>query len=465
MMAMTRQTFASAVALMAAMAGIASRGAAQQIPDDATIRAILEQRIAEGRAVGLVVGVLEADGRTRIIHAGSAGQAAQPLGEGTLFEIGSITKAFTGALLAEMARRGEVAIDAPVARYLPDDARVPSRGRDITLLDLATHRSGLPRLPSNLAPADGGNPYADYTVEKLYAFLSSHELQRDVGAIAEYSNLGTGLLGHALARAAGTSYEEALRTRILEPLGLRSTAITLNDELRSRMAQGHDPTLAPVPLWDIPALAGAGALRADIRDMLTWLAANVREPASDLERALRSAHEPRMPFGPDGASTSIGLNWIVETGGGHRIVWHNGGTGGFFSWAGFDPDRRIGLVVLSNAAHPVDDVALHLLDRSNPLSEPPRQRAEVRVAPAILRDYVGEYQLAPNFSIVVTFDNDALFIQATGQPRFPVFAETETDFFLRVVDAQLTFRRDASGAVTGLVLHQGGRSMPAPKVR
>jgi serine-type D-Ala-D-Ala carboxypeptidase/endopeptidase len=358
-------------------------------------------------------------------------------------------------------------MDDPVARFMPDGVRVPSRGgREITLLDLATHRSGLPRLPTNLAPADHRNPYADYTVEQLYAFLTSHELRHDIGVVAEYSNLGTGLLGHALSRAAGTTYEEALRTRVLEPLGLRSTAITLDNALRSRMAQGHDPAGEPVPLWDIPTLAGAGAPRADVRDMLRWLAANAGEPSDELGRALRVAQEPREPFGPDGSTrTWIGLNWIIETGARRRIVWHNGGTGGFFSWAGFDPDRRIGLVVLSNAAHGVDDIALHLLDRSNPLSEPPRQRAEVRVAPEVLRQYVGDYQLAPNFSIAVTIENDALFIQATGQPRFPVFAETETDFFLRVVDAQITFQRDASGEVTGLVLHQGGRSTPGARVR
>jgi serine-type D-Ala-D-Ala carboxypeptidase/endopeptidase len=366
-----------------------------------------------------------------------------------------------------MVRRGEVSLDDPVARHLPDGVRVPARGgREITLLDLATHRSGLPRLPSNMAPAEPLNPYADYSVEQLYAFLASHELRRDIGAMTEYSNVGTGLLGHALARAAGTSYEEALRTRILEPLGLHSTTVALDDALRHRMAQGHSAALQPVPLWDLPTLAGAGALRADVQDMLRWLAANVGEPVDDLTRALRTAHEPRVSMGPEGSGgPMIGLNWIIQSSGARRIIWHNGGTGGFFSWMGFDPDRRTGLVVLSNAGHAVDDIALHLLDPSNPLSEPPRQRTEVQVAPEILQQFVGEYQIAPNLSITVTLEDGALLMQPTGQPRFRMFAESEIDFFLRVVDVQIAFQRDEAGAVTGLVLHQSGRSTPGRLVR
>jgi serine-type D-Ala-D-Ala carboxypeptidase/endopeptidase len=251
---------------------------------------------------------------------------------------------------------------------------------------------------------------------------------------------------------------------------MRNTAITLDGELRGWMAQGHDATGNAVPLWDLPTLAGAGALRADVRDMLRWLAANLGEPTSDLERSLRVAQEPRAAFaeGPGAADMQVGLHWIVQRSGRSRIVWHNGGTGGFFSFAGFDPERRVGVVVLANSQHPVDDIALHLLDRSNRLSkpaEPPRERSEVQVAPEILRDYVGEYQLTPEFAITVTLENGALFLQATNQPRFPIFAESDSTFFLRVVDAQITFQRDAGGRVTGLILHQGGQNMPARKVR
>lgn len=267
--------------------------------------------------------------------------------------------------------------------------RVPSReGREITLVDLATHTSALPRMPDNFTPADSRNPYADYSVAKLHEFIASHELQRDIGATIEYSNVGKGLLGHVLGRAASSSYEEALRSRILDPLGLENTTITLDAEQREWMAQGHDRTGDMVPWWEIPALAGAGALRADVIDMLRWLSMNMREPSSDLERTLRVAHVTHAAFdgpaGPD--SMFIGLGWVIRSVGGSRIFWHNGGTGGFYSFAGFDPERRVGVVVLSNAAHPVDDIAWHLFDRSVPLSEPPRERVEVEVPEKLLSE-------------------------------------------------------------------------------
>jgi len=330
--------------LVTAMVWTTPEARAQTFPTNDEVRAILQQRIAEGRGVGLVVGLLEADGSSRVVFAGSAGPDARPLGERTLFEIGSITKAFTGALLAEMARLGEVNLLDPVSRHLPEGVLPRSRaGREITLVDLATHTSALPRMPDNFTAADARNPYADYSAAKLHEFVSGHELQRDIGAAIEYSNVGMGLLGHALSRAAGSTYEEALRSRILRPLGLQNTTITLGAEQRERMAQGHDRSRDVVPLWDIPALAGAGALRSDVVDMLRWLAANMNEPSSELERTLRQTHAPRAAFdgpaGPD--SMFIGLGWVIQSVGGSRIVWHNGGTGGFYSFAGFDPERGV----------------------------------------------------------------------------------------------------------------------------
>lgn len=346
---------------------------AQAFPDDDAIQSILSQRIEQGRGVGLVVGVLEANGSARVVVAGSAGEGARSLSDRTLFEIGSVTKTFTGALLAEMARRGEVSLDDPVARYLPASVRMPTRnGRHITLLDLATHRSGLPALPTNFAPADPGNPFADYTEQQMYDFLSSHELERDIGSQVEYSDFAMGLLGHALARAAGSSYEQALRTRILEPLGMRDVVIGLDGEAGAWMARAHDEAGVEVSLWDGPALAGAGALRASVRDMLRWLAVNLGDAEPALATALRTAHEPREPLlvGQGPVDLHVGLGWITRSKADSHIVWHNGGTGGFFSFLGFDPARRVGVVVLSNAHHPVDDIGLHLLDASNPLAMP-----------------------------------------------------------------------------------------------
>jgi CubicO group peptidase (beta-lactamase class C family) len=254
--------------------------------------------------------------------------------------------------------------------------RVPSRGgREITFLDLATHRSGLPRLPTNFEPSNPANPYADFGAEELYDFLSRYELERDIGAEFEYSNLGVGLLGYALARAADdVDYGTLVRERILSPLGMEKSGIELTDEMRRWMAQGHDERGNPVPRWDSGVLAGAGGLESDMRDMLRFLEANVGAPQSVLEEAMRDAHMAR-PVGEPGAvpgsgasSPAIGLNWLTVPAGDSVIVWHNGATGGFRSFIGFDPSRDIGVVVLTNSGQSVDDIGLHLLDARIPLA-------------------------------------------------------------------------------------------------
>src|SRR5687767_12715314 len=200
-----------------------ARVTSAQIVSDAEIRKILIERVdAQQQSVDLVVGVIEPAG-SRVVSYGKSG-----LDGDTLFEIGSITKVFTSLLLADMIQKGEVALTDPVAKYLPETVRMPERGgKKITLEHLATHTSSLPRLPANMFPRDPANPYADYTTGQLYEFLSSTELMRDIGEKYEYSNLGVGLLGHALARRAGMSYETLVRMRILEPLGMKSTTISL----------------------------------------------------------------------------------------------------------------------------------------------------------------------------------------------------------------------------------------------
>ena len=191
------------------------------VPSDAEIRKILARRIDEDRqSVGIAVGMLGPAGRRIVGYGALENGDPRPLTGDTVFEIGSVTKVLTALLLTDMVQHGEVALSDPVATCLPAQVTVPQRnGRQITLLDLATHRSGLPRLPSNFKPKDPSNPYADYTVEQLYQFLSTYELPRDVDSQTEYSNLGFGLLGHALERRSGMNYESLVRRRILDPLG------------------------------------------------------------------------------------------------------------------------------------------------------------------------------------------------------------------------------------------------------
>ena len=429
-----------------------------RIPPDSEIRQILVDRIdKQHQSVGIVVGVIEPAGR-RVIAYGSLEKGDKRSLDGdTVFEIGSVTKVFTSLLLADMVQRGEVALTDPVSKYLPVEVKMPERGgRQITLQDLATHTSGLPRLPSNLTQKDPSNPYADYSVKQLYQFLSGYQLTRDIGSQYEYSNLGGGLLGHVLARRAGMDYETLVRTRICEPLGMKSTSITLSPDMKTRFAVGHDQALATVSYWDLPTLAGAGALRSTANDLLTFLAANLGYTKSTLTPAMAAMLATPRPTGVSGLE--IGLGWHISTKDGREIIWHNGGTGGFRTFVGFDPESRVGVVALSNTstAIGVDDIGRHLLDSNSPLAPAPKEHKQVAVDPKLFDSYVGRYELAPTFIITVTREANQLFVQATGQPKFEIFPEGEKEYFLKVVDAQITFETDTQGKVTGLTLHQNG---------
>jgi CubicO group peptidase (beta-lactamase class C family) len=452
--------------LLLTAASQAARAVPQAPPDDA-IRAILTERIdAQHLGVGIVVGVIDEKGRRVVAHGRMAIDDARPVGGDTVFEIGSATKVFTALLLADAVQRGEVALTDPVAKYLPADVTVPQRaGRQITLQDLATHTSGLPRLPTNMAPKDRTNPYADYSATELHAFLSSYELTRDIGSRYEYSNLGAGLLGHVLARRAGTDYETLVRTRIAAPLNMSNTVVTLTDALKPRLAAGHNAQRARVPNWDLTALAGAGALRSTANDMLTFLAANLGFTKTPLAPAMRSMLDGRQSTGS--AEMDIALGWHVQkTANGGEIVWHNGGTGGYRSYVGFNPKTRVGVVALSNVSTPtgVDDIGRHLLDSSLPLHRPLAARKEVPIDPELLDRYIGRYELAPTFVIAITREGDRLFLQATAQPKFELFPESNQKFFLKVVDAQVTFEADGPGRAAALVLHQNGLNQRARRI-
>ena len=326
---------------------------------DAEIAAAIKSRVEARKAVGMVVATIEPDGSSSMAAFGSPGPGARPLDVDSVFEIGSITKVFTGVLLAEMADRGEVKLDDPVALHLPADVRVPDRnGRKITLLDLSTQTSGLPRMPDNFRPSNFANPYADYTVAQMFEFLGRYQLARDVGAEFEYSNLGVGLLGHALARRAGKSYEALVRERILNPLHMDHTGITLTPWMVEHLAKGHDATGAVTSNWDVPTFAGAGALRSTMNDMLKFARANLDPGGGRLQRVMQATHVIRRSMGPD---TAIGMNWVIRRANGREVVWNNGGTGGYRTWLGFDTSRKVAAIVLANSVVSNDDLGFELM--------------------------------------------------------------------------------------------------------
>jgi serine-type D-Ala-D-Ala carboxypeptidase/endopeptidase len=431
-----------------------------QTPSDAEIKAMLVERIDTlHQNVGIVVGIIDGNGRRYVSYGQMGVKDPRPVGSDSVFEIGSTTKVFTSTILADMVKRGEVSLDDPVAKYLPKEAKIPERGgKQITLIDLATHSSGLPSLPSNFKPKDANNPYADYTEAQLWEFLAGYQLTRDIGTKFEYSNMGVGLLGQALARRAGMDYEALVRARVTGPLKMENTRIALTPEMKARLAMGHSGTREPAANWDLPVFAGAGALRSDARDMLTFLGAHLGYVDSPLAGAMASMTKVRRPAMPN---MEIALAWIVPKMEGHEIYWHNGGTGGYRCFMGYDAKTRTGVVVLSNMStnFGVDDIGLHLLNPSVPVAKLPALslHKEITLMPEALEKYVGVYEFAPTVTLTVTREGGQLYAMLTGQPKFEIFPEGEKNFFLKVVDAQLTFDAES------VVLHQNGRDQKAKK--
>jgi CubicO group peptidase (beta-lactamase class C family) len=438
---------------------VPASAAAQHFPSNDELRIMLRYLVEDGEAAGIVLGVLEADGSTRIVSYGHAGPNGPPVGARSVFEIGSINKTFTGTLLADMAAKGEVALTDPISKYLPKGVSAPRRdGREITLIDLATHHSGLPRLADNHRPADPANPYADFTVEKVYAFLSSHDLRREPGSAFEYSNVGMGLLGHLLARAAGRSYVDLVRQRILEPLGMTVTGYALEGEIAKWMTKGHNVSGAEVPYWfATEAIHGAGGLRSNMEDMLKYLKANIGPPANDLQRAMRAAQEARKTI--EGGST--GLAWQIRSFDGRTLIMHGGNTAGFSTFLGFDPGKRVGFVMLANQGQFQDDIGSDFLRRGPPLAIP-----EVKVARATLERYVGEYEVAPGRNFVIRLEEDgAITMQAPGNVRFRLYAESETKFFTKRTPWRIEFTKAVVGdEIVGLTADLEGTPRTGRKV-
>jgi D-alanyl-D-alanine-carboxypeptidase/D-alanyl-D-alanine-endopeptidase len=317
------------------------------------------------RHVGVAVRMLRG-GQTWTVGSGTAGPAGpSPPAANTIFEIGSVTKVFTATLLAGMVEDGLLALADPVQNFLPMGVELPARGRAITLADLATHTAALPRLPHGfLRPSlrQRRNPYAWFTVDDLYTGLPATRLRRAPGGRPRYSNLGFGLLGHVLALRAGREYEQLVQERICRPLELEDTHVSVPAAARGRFAQGHDRRGRPVPHWDLPVLAGAGALRSTVADLLAFLRLQLGDGEAALARAAALTHAPRSRHR---GGLAVGLGWtrLPLRGAEHELLFHNGGTGGFRSFAGFVPTTHTAVVVLANSARSVDALGFRILER------------------------------------------------------------------------------------------------------
>lgn len=419
--------------LAGALAILAPQAArAQQFPDDDDLRLLLRYLVEDGEAPAVALGVLEPDGSIRAVAYGDAGPGAEPLSAGSVFELGEVTMPFTATLLMEMVDRGEVALDDPVSMYLPDSVSVPAKsGFQITLEHLARHRSGLPGEP----PA----PYDAFTVEDLYTFLGRYDPDWVPGRRREVSTLGYGLLGHALARAAGMPLPELLRERVLEPLGMSRTGYA-DDGLEAWRVAGREDGRVVVSSPPTAALQGGTGLLSSAGDMGRFLRANAVTPETPLGRAMAATRTIWTPPDPEGEG--YGLSWRIRSSPGGMLVTHGGRTGGHTALLTFSAVRGIGTVLLAASPDFNDWAARDLL-----FFRAPADVEAVAVDPSVLAGYVGAYggrdgryraDLNRGSLYIRLEDDGRLTYQPQGSVRTPLFPISDSAFYM--IRAPLTVR-------------------------
>jgi CubicO group peptidase (beta-lactamase class C family) len=320
--------------------------------EERSLQSTIEAATADYRTkrpfAALSVGIIQ-NGQRHTFGFGHTGEgdSKRPTDGRTLFEVGSITKVLTSLSLAVLVDRGDLQLDDPISKLLPDWKLSEDAAR-ITLHELSTHTSGLPRLPIGItfdALWHSDNPYVNFDEQRLEHFLSSWKAPEPKNFM--YSNLGAGLLGTALRHKAGLdSYEALIRSTITAPLKMPDTTVTLSDDQKSRDAHGMSLKGKPVASWDFIALAGAGAIRSTADDLLTFVEHQIAPESSPLAGAIKLSQSTRKPV----KNGQIGLAWLIIEKDGRTVIWHNGGTGGYVSFMAFEPATRNAVILLSNTA-------------------------------------------------------------------------------------------------------------------
>lgn len=450
--------------------------AAAAVLVSAVATAVGSSAVAQQRLDTLVIMRIEDDRSNVCIHALQIDLDALPsqrLGSGCAsrrtdappfdarFEIGSISKALVGLLAAEMAARGELRLDEPIRALLPAGTAAPQiNGAPITLADLLTHTSGLPRLPVGFQPGNPANPYADLTAASVYGGLAGLKPDHPPGTQYAYSNWAFLMLSDMLARRAGQPFDDLLRARVLAPLRMNDTRVSDNVGLvRGRHANGQ-----PATNWDVPtAFAGVGGIRSTVEDLGRLARAMLGDAPEDIAPSLRSALQTsRNTLRNGNAQIDIAWAWHLRKRTDMApLVFHNGMTAGFSSMLVLDIAQRRAAVVLADAAGGFDDLALRLVDGSTPMQAPRRTvPLDLRRAQGL----VGRYQLRPGFVIAITLDEGRLHAQATGQGRFELLQDSRGDYYALVADIVMRFRRAADGRAEALTLFQGGGALPAARI-
>ncbi|MCR9244782.1 MAG: serine hydrolase [bacterium] len=438
---------------------------AQDTQSNAELAATVErfcQPLVDAEAVnGLAVFVLDGD-REYVGGFGRLAPGAEAAPDGrTIYEIGSISKVFTGLLLADSVERGVVALADPVQKHLPADVELKERGGEpIRLWHLATHTSGLPRMPRDEAK-DPDQPFAHYDVEGIHAAIRDARARRQPGTIYEYSNLGAGILGYALMRANGCeAFDELLQQRITIPLGMADTVIALDADQSARFAPPHDANGDPDHAWDLAMMAGAGGIRSTVADLLKFARLQIAPGDHPLAAAVRRSQQQRHE---GQAGVAMALGWHIARDGATLV--HSGQTGGYHAYLLISPKDRRAVGILTNiAAGDIDVAGERLLQKLFGMKvEPHAPERPATVERDALKRLVGRYRLLPGMEMEVTLRDRGLYAKITNQPAWRLYARSETEFFYRVVEASVTFE-GAEGKVDKVVLHQNGRDIPYKRV-
>ena len=450
-----------AMAAPSARADVRKPPAVATPASDAELARWLRFRIERQKlATGGVVAILRPSGRSIVAHGPTDRRGARRLGGDTVFEIASLSKVFTALVLADFAVRGEARLEDPLASYVPPGVAVPQfEGRTITLIDLATHTSGLPLRPGNIKGApDTPNKYAGYSFAQLYADLPNHTFAHAPGSRFLYSNLGVALLGQGLALRAREPFPDLLRARVTAPLGLVDTHFGEQPASGGRRAQGHDLDLKPVGTSDDGVLAPAGGLRSTPNDLLRLLELFLTGAGpGELPTAARLMMDVDRPG--DDANTRMALGWRRTTIHGETYYWSNGSADGARAFMGFNPARRIAVVAIADAASGagLDDIARKVLDPQQEvdLKVTPRPR-EIAAPAAAIERVLGTYEYAPDDRIQISRGETGLIVTA-GPSQLLIVPQSPTRFFSKY-GGDILFEFPGSGSTPSktLVLHQGG---------
>jgi CubicO group peptidase (beta-lactamase class C family) len=420
-----------------------------QIPE--LLKQEIQYRVKNQINPSIAVGLTDSTGTHFYVHGWSDLKKQNKADKQTLYELGSITKAFTGLLLAKYAVEDSLNLLSPVDEFLPDSITLKDKkGQHISLKSLATHSSGLPRLPSNLNVSNQLDPYAGYGQKAMYTFLS-HHTPRTVGRSFVYSNLGFALLGDVLSSYKKTPYRDLIKEEILNPLELKNTYFKIPEAQKSHMAKGYLAN-QEVPLWNFKVMDAAGGLKSTIVDLDKFGRHFIDSSSAfaDIDSTATKSYYT------DENGNHYGLGWFI---GEKNIVFHAGGTGGFRTFIAVDLNQNRVISVMTNSgSSSIEDLAQYLI---NPQEFPLKiDKEEVSISAEELKPYIGDYindGLGLHYTIVLK--DDHLYAKLNQQPEFPIYYQGKENFVYKVVKAEVVFEKDENNTVVGLLLYQNGQEI------